>query len=145
MPVPDSPATIDPSSVVRTRLPNGLTVLIRRDKSAPVVAIVTFVSAGYFDETDDIVGIAHVLEHMHDVGVGSPDAMPTWNGSSAKRGCQRTRQPLGTVAQSAALRARSIRKSRRSMRGNITPALQVGLGGGTRIGFALRTSPPRWR
>jgi hypothetical protein len=31
------------------------------------------------------------------------------------------------------------------IRGNITPALQVGLGGGTRLGFALRTSPPRWR
>jgi zinc protease len=29
-----------------------------------VVAIVTRVKAGYFDETDDIVGIAHVLEHM---------------------------------------------------------------------------------
>ncbi|HWH52648.1 MAG TPA: pitrilysin family protein [Gemmatimonadaceae bacterium] len=56
---------IDPASVVRTRLPNGLTVLIRRDASAPVVAIVTYVSAGYFDETDDIVGIAHVLEHMY--------------------------------------------------------------------------------
>src|SRR3569623_1449258 len=57
--------TIDPTSVVRTRLPNGLTVLIRRDRSAPVVAIVTYVSAGYFDETDDVVGIAHVLEHMY--------------------------------------------------------------------------------
>jgi zinc protease len=65
LPIPDSPRTIDPASVIRTRLPNGLTVLIRRDRSAPVVAIVTFVSAGYFDETDDIVGIAHVLEHMY--------------------------------------------------------------------------------
>jgi zinc protease len=46
------------------RLPNGLTVVARRDASAPVVAIVTYVSAGYFDETDDVVGIAHVLEHM---------------------------------------------------------------------------------
>jgi zinc protease len=46
-------------------LVNGLTVLIRRDRSAPVVAIVTYVSAGYFDETDDVVGIAHVLEHMY--------------------------------------------------------------------------------
>ena len=65
VPIPESPRTIDPASVVRTRLPNGLTVLIRRDRSAPVVAIVTYVSAGYFDETDDIVGIAHVLEHMY--------------------------------------------------------------------------------
>ena len=57
--------TIDPSTVVRTRLPNGLTVLVRRDASAPVVAIVTYVCAGYFDESDDIIGIAHVLEHMY--------------------------------------------------------------------------------
>jgi zinc protease len=49
---------------IREVLPNGLTLLIRRDVSAPVVAIVTHVKAGYFDETDDIVGIAHVLEHM---------------------------------------------------------------------------------
>ncbi|MES2523581.1 MAG: pitrilysin family protein [Gemmatimonadota bacterium] len=48
----------------REVLPNGLTLLIRRDTSAPVVAIVTYVKAGYFDESDDIVGIAHVLEHM---------------------------------------------------------------------------------
>src|SRR6266542_1814937 len=55
---------IDPSSVQRTVLPNGLTVIVRVDHSAPVAAIVTLVKAGYFDETDDIVGIAHVLEHM---------------------------------------------------------------------------------
>src|SRR3954465_11304243 len=55
---------IDPGSVQRTVLPNGLTVLIRQDTSAPVVAIVTHVKAGYFDETDEVSGIAHVLEHM---------------------------------------------------------------------------------
>src|SRR5678815_4831531 len=57
-------AFLDPASVRRTVLPNGLTVLVRRDTSAPVVAIVTHVKAGYFDETDDVSGIAHVLEHM---------------------------------------------------------------------------------
>src|SRR5215216_5234584 len=56
---------IEPATVRRVVLPNGMRVLIRRDDSAPVVAIVTYVSAGYFDETDDIVGIAHVLEHMY--------------------------------------------------------------------------------
>lgn len=55
---------IDPATVQRRTLSNGLRVLVRRDASAPVVAIVTHVNAGYFDETDDIVGIAHVLEHM---------------------------------------------------------------------------------
>src|SRR5437868_1040558 len=58
-------SSIDSASVHRTVLANGLTVLVRRDASAPVVAIVTHVKAGYFDETDDVVGIAHVLEHMY--------------------------------------------------------------------------------
>ena len=62
---------VDSASVTRTVLPNGLKVLIKSDFSAPVVAIVTFVSAGYFDETDDIVGIAHVLEHMYFKGTPS--------------------------------------------------------------------------
>jgi zinc protease len=66
------PSTALPvTSVVRTRLANGLTVLARRDPSAPVVAIVTFVRAGYFDETDDVVGISHVLEHMYFKGTPS--------------------------------------------------------------------------
>jgi zinc protease len=56
---------IDPATVERRTLGNGLRVLVRRDRSAPVVAIVTYVNAGYFDETDDVVGIAHVLEHMY--------------------------------------------------------------------------------
>ena len=61
---PGTLPSLAPASVRRVSLPNGLTVLIRRDPSAPVVALVTYVKAGYFDETDDIVGIAHVLEHM---------------------------------------------------------------------------------
>ena len=61
----DLAIALDPATVRRTVLPNGLTVLVRRDASAPVVAIVTYVRAGYFDETDDVVGIAHVLEHMY--------------------------------------------------------------------------------
>jgi zinc protease len=45
-------------------LPNGLTVLVQRDDSASVVAVVTHVRAGYFDEPDEWVGISHVMEHM---------------------------------------------------------------------------------
>ena len=51
-------------SVHRTVLPNGLTVLLQQDRSAPVVAIVTYVKAGYFDEIDEENGLAHALEHM---------------------------------------------------------------------------------
>jgi zinc protease len=55
---------MNPDSIHRTVLPNGLTALVQEDRSAPVVAIVTYVKAGYFDETDDQNGIAHALEHM---------------------------------------------------------------------------------
>jgi zinc protease len=47
------------------RLDNGLTVIVREDHSAPVVAVVTHVKAGYFDEPDSLIGISHVLEHMY--------------------------------------------------------------------------------
>ena len=54
----------DPATVHRHTLANGLRVLVRRDASAPVVAVNTYVNAGYFDEPDAVVGVAHVLEHM---------------------------------------------------------------------------------
>ena len=56
---------MDPTSIHRTVLPNGLTILIQEDRSAPVVAIVTHVKAGYFDETDEENGLSHALEHMY--------------------------------------------------------------------------------
>ena len=52
------------SDVRREVLPNGLTLLVQRDSSAPVAAVVTHVKAGFFDEPDRWVGISHVLEHM---------------------------------------------------------------------------------
>ncbi len=55
----------------RHRLANGLTVVVASDDRVPVVAIVTWVSAGYFDEPDDRVGVAHVLEHMYFKGTPS--------------------------------------------------------------------------
>ena len=53
------------------RLGNGLTVIVREDRSAPVVAVVTHVKAGYFDEPDALIGISHVLEHMYFKGTDS--------------------------------------------------------------------------
>ena len=51
-------------NVVREVLPNGLTLLVQPDYSAPVVSVVTHVKAGFFDEPDEWSGISHVLEHM---------------------------------------------------------------------------------
>ena len=52
------------AGVLKEVLPNGLTLLIQRDDSAPVVSVVTHVKAGFFDEPDRWTGISHVLEHM---------------------------------------------------------------------------------
>jgi zinc protease len=59
------------AGVRREVLPNGLTVLVQRDTSAPVAAVVTHVRAGFFDEPDRWVGISHVLEHMFFKGTPS--------------------------------------------------------------------------
>jgi len=50
--------------VERTRLNNGLTVLVRENHNAPVVAIQIWVDAGSADEKDSQRGLAHFHEHM---------------------------------------------------------------------------------
>ena len=39
-------------------------MLVQEDRSAPAVAVVTHVKAGFFDEPDHWAGVSHVLEHM---------------------------------------------------------------------------------
>ncbi|HVT04159.1 MAG TPA: pitrilysin family protein [Thermoanaerobaculia bacterium] len=50
-------------SVQKTVLPNGLTLLFRHQPGG-VVAINTWVKAGYFHEPDEVAGMAHLFEHM---------------------------------------------------------------------------------
>lgn len=52
------------ASVRRTVLPNGLTVLVREQKGSGIVAVNTWVKAGYFHEPDEVAGMAHLFEHM---------------------------------------------------------------------------------
>jgi zinc protease len=59
-----SAATKFVEGVRRTVLPNGLTVLIHEQKGSGVVAINTWVKAGYFHEPDEVAGMAHLFEHM---------------------------------------------------------------------------------
>lgn len=47
-----------------TKLPNGLTVLIKEDKRFPLVSLRLYVHAGSGYETDEDAGISHILEHM---------------------------------------------------------------------------------
>jgi zinc protease len=51
-------------NVKRTTLPNGLPVLTSQQKGSGVVAINTWVKAGYFNEPDEVAGMAHLFEHM---------------------------------------------------------------------------------
>ena len=52
------------SETTRYVLKNGLTVIIRERHSSPLVAVTTYVKAGYFDEPDEVAGLAHLMEHM---------------------------------------------------------------------------------
>jgi zinc protease len=66
--------------VTRTVLPNGLTLLVRESRHAPVAAVVTYVKAGYFDEPDAVAGMAHLFEHMFFKGsqkFPAPEAIAT--------------------------------------------------------------------
>lgn len=51
-------------SVRASQLPNGLTLLVREQPGTGVVAIDTWVKAGYFHESDEVAGMAHLFEHM---------------------------------------------------------------------------------
>jgi zinc protease len=66
-----NPTTSWTAGVIREVLPNGLTLLVQREPSAPAVAVVTHVKAGFFDEPDRWGGISHVLEHMFFKGTPS--------------------------------------------------------------------------
>lgn len=61
-----APTPLDPflSSVQRRILPNGLTVITREAPGTGVVAVNTWVKAGYFHEPDEVAGMAHLFEHM---------------------------------------------------------------------------------
>ncbi len=45
-------------------LPNGMKILVKEDRRAPVVACMVWYRAGSMDEVNGTTGVAHVLEHM---------------------------------------------------------------------------------
>jgi len=59
-------SVLDPflGGVEKTVLPNGLTLLVHPQPGTGVVAINTWVKAGYFHEPDEVAGMAHLFEHM---------------------------------------------------------------------------------
>ena len=55
-------------------LPNGLSIVIEPQPAAKSVALGFFVRTGARDESDDVWGVSHFLEHMAFKGRGSVDA-----------------------------------------------------------------------
>jgi zinc protease len=60
---PESPRAGGPR-VLRYRLENGLTILLLRDRSAPVCAYYTWFSVGSRHEKEGKTGLAHLFEHL---------------------------------------------------------------------------------
>ena len=46
------------------KLENGMTVILKENRSVPVVALQAWVKVGSADESDDKAGICHLIEHM---------------------------------------------------------------------------------
>ena len=57
-------AFAQPAGVTRSRLPNGLTVIVRENPAAPVVAYSLLVTMGTRTETPDTAGISNMLQLM---------------------------------------------------------------------------------
>jgi len=62
--VPLTPAVAQTAGVTRTRLPNGLTAVVRENAAAPVVACSLMVKMGTRTETPDNAGISNMLQTM---------------------------------------------------------------------------------
>jgi zinc protease len=51
-------------AVIKRTLPNGLTVLLKQDRSTPIVAVNVWFGVGSVNETEVMNGLAHFQEHM---------------------------------------------------------------------------------
>src|SRR5205809_3222989 len=64
---PESPALISfpPSTAQKWVLPNGLTIIVQEDHSAPVASVQAWCATGSIDEDQHLgAGLSHILEHM---------------------------------------------------------------------------------
>jgi len=52
------------ASTEENRLANGMRVIVKQDRRAPVVVVVLWYQVGSIDEVNGSTGVAHVLEHM---------------------------------------------------------------------------------
>src|SRR5881396_3864301 len=57
--------TFPPSTAQKWILPNGLTIIVQEDRSAPVASVQAWCATGSIDEDQHLgAGLSHILEHM---------------------------------------------------------------------------------
>src|SRR6195256_2812408 len=57
--------TFPPSSARKWVLPDGLTLIVQKDRSAPVASVQAWCATGSIDEDERLgAGLSHILEHM---------------------------------------------------------------------------------
>src|SRR6266513_5915153 len=57
--------TFPPSTAQKRILPNGLTIIVQEDRSAPVASVQAWCATGSIDEDQHLgAGLSHILEHM---------------------------------------------------------------------------------
>ena len=64
-PEPSPGIAFPPSTAQKWILPNGLTVIVQEDRSAPVASVQAWCATGSIDEDQHLgAGLSHILEHM---------------------------------------------------------------------------------
>src|SRR5437868_11708735 len=65
-PPTDAPVITFPASTAQKHiLPNGLTIIVQEDRSAPVASVQVWCATGSVDEHEHLgAGLSHILEHM---------------------------------------------------------------------------------
>ena len=62
---PSSAINFPPSTAQKWILPNGLTIIVQEDRSAPVASVQAWCATGSIDEDQHLgAGLSHILEHM---------------------------------------------------------------------------------
>src|ERR1700752_3386320 len=64
---PETSAAISfpPSTAQKWVLPNGLTIIVQEDRSAPVASVQAWCATGSINEDEQLgAGMSHILEHM---------------------------------------------------------------------------------
>ena len=57
--------TFPPSTAQKRVLPNGLTIIVQEDRSAPVASVQAWCGTGSIEENEHLgTGLSHILEHM---------------------------------------------------------------------------------